>query len=154
MARALLKIATDENVSEAVRVNAIKDALDRAGVSARTAVDVSVTTKPYEILFESVELGGSRAEYRRSIGQESEAEPESEDVWDRSEANGVDLARWQDGLIVEAEVDYLIPGPSPADTDVRPSPFDLRPAAPPGTELVPYDEAVSAAAVLRTAHRR
>jgi hypothetical protein len=73
MARALLKIATDENAPEAVRVNAIKDALDRAGVQARTAVDVSVTAKPYESIFEAMETG-SRADYRRSIGIEDEPE--------------------------------------------------------------------------------
>jgi hypothetical protein len=39
----------------------------------------------------------------------------------------------------------------PSD-DVRPSPFD--PPATPGTALVPYDEAVHQAAVLRQAHRR
>ena len=69
MARELLGIATDVNVSEAVRVSAIKDALDRAGVSARTAVDVSVKAAPYETILSHVETG-SRAEFRRSQGIE------------------------------------------------------------------------------------
>jgi hypothetical protein len=73
MARELLKIATDGNVSEAVRVNAIKDALDRAGVSARTAVDVSVTAAPFETILEHIE-SGSRAEYRRSRGIEDDSD--------------------------------------------------------------------------------
>jgi hypothetical protein len=143
----LTEIAYDETKSDDIRLKATLALIDRAGLSPRQVLDVEVTAKPYEILFESVELGGSRADYRRSIGQEPEAEAEAEDVWDRSEANGVDLARWQDGLIVEAEIDYLVPS-----DDVRPSPFD--PPATPGTALVPYDEAVHQAAVLRQAHRR
>ena len=68
MARELLKMATDDNVADSVKLTAIRDALDRAGLAARTAVEVEVgRTKPYEAIFESIEAG-SRAEYRRSRG--------------------------------------------------------------------------------------
>jgi hypothetical protein len=69
-ARELLKIAVDGKVPESVRITAIKDALDRAGVSARTAIDVDVTAKPYEQLLTNLPRlgGGSRAEWRRSQG--------------------------------------------------------------------------------------
>ena len=73
MAREVLGIATDVNVSEAVRVSAINDALDRAGVSARTAVDVSVKAAPYETILSHVETG-SRAEFRRSQGIEDNSD--------------------------------------------------------------------------------
>jgi hypothetical protein len=69
MARELLKMATADNVADSVKLAAIRDALDRAGLAARTAVEVEVgPPKPYEAILERIEAG-SRAEYRRSIGR-------------------------------------------------------------------------------------
>ena len=69
MACELLKMATDDNVADSVKLAAIRDALDRAGLAARTAVEVEVgPPKPYELILEKIEAG-SRAEYRRSIGR-------------------------------------------------------------------------------------
>jgi hypothetical protein len=63
MARELLKMAVDENVSDAVKLAAIRDALDRAGLSARTAVSVKVGSRPFEQIFDHI-YSGSRAESR------------------------------------------------------------------------------------------
>jgi hypothetical protein len=69
MARELLRMATDDHVADSVKLAAIRDALDRAGLAARTAVEVEVgPPKPYEVLLERIEAG-SRAEYRRRIGR-------------------------------------------------------------------------------------
>ncbi len=67
MARELLKMAVDENVSDAVKLAAIRDALDRAGLSARTAVNVAIAPKPWEQIFDDI-VGGSRAESRARRG--------------------------------------------------------------------------------------
>jgi hypothetical protein len=48
LAKELLGMATDEEMPPPVRLAAIRDALDRAGLSARNAVDVTVELKPYE----------------------------------------------------------------------------------------------------------
>jgi len=69
MARELLKMATDDHVADSVKLAAIRDALDRAGLAAKSAVEVEVgPQKPYEAILESIEAG-SRAEYRRSISR-------------------------------------------------------------------------------------
>ncbi len=68
MACELLKMATDDNVADSVKLAAIRDALDRAGLAAKTAVELEVgPPKPYEVILETIEAG-SRAEYRRSQG--------------------------------------------------------------------------------------
>ncbi len=67
MARELLKMAVDENASDAVKLAAIRHALDGAGLSARTAVSVAVAPKPWEQIFDDI-AGGSRAEWRRRRG--------------------------------------------------------------------------------------
>lgn len=67
MACELLKMATDDNVADSVKLAAIRDALDRAGLAAKTAVEVEVgPPKPYEAILDCIEAG-SRADYRRSV---------------------------------------------------------------------------------------
>jgi hypothetical protein len=71
MACELLKMATDANVADSVKLAAIRDALDRAGLATRTAVEVEVgPPKPYEQIMSGMTevVGGSRAEFRRSQG--------------------------------------------------------------------------------------
>jgi hypothetical protein len=77
MARELLKMAVDENVSDAVKLAAIRDALDRAGLSARTAVSVEVGRRPFEQIFDQM-YSGSRAESRRRRGMPDDQLDESQ----------------------------------------------------------------------------
>src|SRR6478752_6523836 len=57
LARELLNMTTDPNVADPVKLAAIKDALDRRGIQAKTAVSVEVSTKPYELVFERIVAG-------------------------------------------------------------------------------------------------
>ncbi|AKC39421.1 Uncharacterised protein [Mycolicibacterium phlei] len=69
MARELLKMAVDPNVNDAVKLKAMTEALDRGGVTTKSTATVEITAKPYEEVFDSVEVsGGTRADYRRSRG--------------------------------------------------------------------------------------
>ncbi|MFD5809407.1 hypothetical protein [Rhodococcus aetherivorans] len=77
MAKELLGIATDDDAPVAVKLAAIKDALDRAGLSAKTAVSVEVgPTKEYEEILTTALTGGSRAESRAARGVEDSAVPD------------------------------------------------------------------------------
>jgi hypothetical protein len=57
LAQELLRMATDDNVSDSVKLAAIRDALDRGGLSVKQ--EVELTTRSYEQIFEgrSVETG-------------------------------------------------------------------------------------------------
>jgi hypothetical protein len=68
MARELLGMATGAE-SEAVKLNAIRDALDRAGLGAKT--EVSVEVKPWERLMDDITGVAtiSRAEHRAQPGR-------------------------------------------------------------------------------------
>src|SRR6478735_12623092 len=61
----LLKMAVDENVSDSVKLAAIKDALDRGGLGAKT--EIEITAKPFHSILDRLE-SGSRAEFRRNMG--------------------------------------------------------------------------------------
>ncbi|MGV0578103.1 hypothetical protein ABQE57_05930 [Mycolicibacterium elephantis] len=80
MACELLKMATDDDVADSVKLAAIRDALDRAGLSAKNAVEVEVgPPNPYEQIFDRIMVleGGSREAFRRSRGvpDSSDASP-------------------------------------------------------------------------------
>jgi hypothetical protein len=54
LARELLNMTTDPNVADPVKLAAIKDALDRSGIQAKTAVSVDVSVKPFEKVFDRI----------------------------------------------------------------------------------------------------
>jgi hypothetical protein len=55
LAKELLGMATDPTLDPAIKLRALTAALDRAGIGATTALDVSLELKPYEKLFERIE---------------------------------------------------------------------------------------------------
>jgi hypothetical protein len=60
MARELLNMASDGNVSDATKLAAIRDALDRAGVSAKQALELSTARQPepWELLLADIAFDG------------------------------------------------------------------------------------------------
>ena len=72
MAKELLNMATDDNISDATKLRAITEALDRGGLSIKT--EVEITAKPYESIFEQLS-GGSREAHRNSQGIEDDTTP-------------------------------------------------------------------------------
>ncbi|NKR27512.1 hypothetical protein GS479_19345 [Rhodococcus hoagii] len=108
MAKELLGIATDNDAPAAVKLAAIRDALDRAGLSAKTAVSVEVgPTKEYEEILTEAMTGGSRAESRAARGVADEETPDwlAEEL---AEAAAVD------DDVIDAEVVEAPQPPAPA----------------------------------------
>lgn len=74
MARELLKIAESSD-DERVRLAAIRDTLDRVGITAKSALEIEVSAKPFEQVMESAAMTleiTSRAEFRRAQGTEDD----------------------------------------------------------------------------------
>ncbi len=68
----LLKIAFDDNEPTEIRLKATLAAIDRAGLGAKT--EIEVTAKPFEAILDSMD-SGSRAYFRRNMGIEGSEEP-------------------------------------------------------------------------------
>jgi hypothetical protein len=137
----LLSFALDGNVADPVAMQAINSALDRAGL--RAGVDLDVTLKPFQQVFEQIELGGSRAKYR---GEAIEDEPQRE--LPAADDDSIDIE------IVDADEDnWPVPEPQPEPYDDAqgfsgPNPFE--PQSPPAPDgLMSFEAAVSAAAAAK-----
>lgn len=103
LAKQLLGIASSA-ASESVRLAAIRDALDRTGVSAPKHVELTVT--PADQLFSDLEsmAGGSRAAWRRSTGH-PDPEPESLAIESSTPGGPRVLGETFDGaLVIDGEV--------------------------------------------------
>ena len=119
---------------------AIRDALDRAGLSAKTAVEVEVALKPWEQIaddaFTTIE-SGSLAAYRAARG--GQPPPALADTaW----------AATEEDLIVEAEVIGDEPDAAEFPTPVS-SAYVEEPQDAEGPAMMPLTEAVSVMAQLR-----
>ena len=145
MAKRLLKIADDENIPPAVQLAATKDALDRAGLSAKTAVEIEVgPSKGFEQILDAVISGGSRAESRSRRGEPN----------DTTDIGNADWIVDELGIIEAEIVDDLAPfrnHPAPATDNEPPAfmPSNESPADGPAAEyqtgsgLMSMEEALS-----------
>lgn len=156
----LLGFALDGDVPDAIALAAVRDALDRAGL--KPGVEIEVTAKPYEEILDNLGAleGGSRAEWRREHGiadntptalVASLSVPGADEPIDAELVDDDELS--DDGLCAtHSDCERLDGIPEPdgsvdsSDGESGPNPFG---ASPPGTELVPFDQAVSQAADVR-----
>lgn len=133
MAANLLGIAVDDEVADGVRLAATNSALDRAGLSAKTAVEVEVgPSKGFEQILGAIMTGGSRAESRSRRGESADAYENPEDDWTASEV--------LDAQIVDSEYDPPAT-PRPAAID---APRAVEPPTPPtpATGLMDLEDAL------------
>ncbi len=135
MAKNLLKIAVDDDVADGVKLAATRDALDRAGLGAKTAVEVEVgPTKAYEQILAAAVTGGSRADSRSRRGYPDEGDigagdtgADNSNLWGATELD-----------IIDAEVDARDVGGVEAAPRHRETP-----ASPEPEGLMPLEQALS-----------
>lgn len=143
----LLGMALDGEVADHLALAAIRDALDRAGLSAKTAVEVEVALKPWEQIaddaFTTIDSGSLAAHRAARGGQPPPALAET--AWPANEED----------LILEAEVigderDTADSIPTLSLAEVEP---DGQPQVVEGAGMMPLTEAVTAMARLRLGAR-
>lgn len=121
MAKALLGIAEDADVPANVKLAAIKDALDRAGLGAKHAVELEVgPTKEYEAILTDMIEGGSRAESRAARGVPDSGLP----AWLADELNVVDAEFADEDGYDDKPARPVVPRDQPApapEPEARPS---------------------------------
>jgi hypothetical protein len=145
----LAEIAYDDKQSAEIRLKATLALIDRAGLTPKTALEIEIgPPKPYETIFESIEMeGGSRAAFR--------GEPQR--ALDASDADLIvdaEIEDDDDGLGDDLVVDGEVVDPMTPDDRERGSVFDLGPnpftrTPPLEAQMMPFDAAVSAAAQMR-----
>jgi hypothetical protein len=133
--RQLQKIAFDETNPLDIRFKATMAIIDRVGLAPRTSVELEVNPRPFEAVFEQMEYGGSRAEYR---GEPELIEPVEPEQYELPPAD-------DDVIDVEIEPEPFTPDESEHGLDDDSSPFSSTPPPPDG--LMSYDAAVSAAKI-------
>jgi hypothetical protein len=129
MAEKLLKMATDDDVPASVKLAAMRDALDRAGLAARQAVSVEVGPTPeYEALLTDMAMGGSRSASRAARGMPQDDHSATPD-WLRDELTFVDAE-----VVTEDKLDEA--GPRARVAQVRDAPVV------PNGGLLPMEDAL------------
>jgi hypothetical protein len=132
----LLSFAIDGNVADPVALQAINSALDRAGM--KPGVDLEVTLKPFEAVFEQMDYGGKRSDYR---GEPEVIEPIEDDLPDLLQIES------DDDLVIDVEVvDTITPDEPDRGLDGNSGPFAKTPAP---DALMTMDAATSAAKLHR-----
>jgi hypothetical protein len=140
LARQLLNMTTDPNVADPVKLAAIKDALDRGGLSAKTAVSVEVSAKPFELVFERISSSRDDPESVPEIESQPAIESSEDDVivgeYDDDPLPEDDEIQPEPGEIIDVEVEVFDTG----YTDAQAMSDEVAPLIP-GTDdsLVPVD---------------
>ena len=76
-ARYLLEMASDTLIPEGVRLSAIKDVLDRGGLGVRQTMDIEVSAKPFEQVYEAIAAGPKDPIIEAEVVDEDEEDPGS-----------------------------------------------------------------------------
>lgn len=150
----LLGLALDGDVPDAVALAAIRDALDRAGMSAKHAVEVSVEPRPWEKIFAGID--------RTPREDHKHAEPPALPASAEPATADADVI---DAELVEPDAETAATPPEPPAAPRKPPPWhgDLPetadgPAAArrkrPGTGLMTIEEASAEQAAIPQGTRR